>query len=297
MSLLEYCNANEFFVTVFGEASWLEIDAGQDCHGNKWTGIFQNCDHVTNSHAQPQTFTGYAENCSMTGLWQLDNAVNNEGDDRARADKIKKKSDIVFGSGGLNQSYYPISDNVRGLVLDDERFIDQTFVVADTDNISGSGYVIDRSGGAGSFLFHEFVYAGEFDYLIRSFGAVTISFDAKTVSGTAGAVEWSGGNFFSPSVTSTSWQRYTYTLTQIGQFLRVYIADANAGQKLFCNFSVTCGYIAQNPTPRQYLLLDVDQDVLAPLSGGGIACKTPDGTKTYLISVDNSGNIISTLKP
>jgi len=295
VTCVSYVNANEFQVTTFGGASYVEISDGSDCHGNRWTGIFQNCDRIQNNHRQAQVLEGYAENCNLTGRWIFDDCVSNDADEILRNDRISQSRRISFASGKRGTSYDPISDQFYLAAFEDERFMNQSFIVNDTDNISATGKRYQRAGSAGSFLAATLVIAAELDPLIKAHGAATISFDAKRISGTAGLVEWSSNKFFPPSVDSDQWQRYEYTITQLNSFLRVYISNTGAGEIAICNVSVTGGRISKNTMIRQYPLLNDGGDIVAPLTGSGMICTTPNGASKYRISVDNVGNVISTL--
>ena len=98
-----------------------------------------------------------------------------------------------------------------------------------------------------------------------------------------------------PSVNNTEWQRYSYTLTKIGSYFRVYVSDASAGEIRFCNVSVVGGTVSKPASLQQFPLLDDRGSTIIPEIGGGIVVTTPNGTKQYKISVDNSGILVTTL--
>ena len=207
VNLNEYCNANNFDITIFGTASYLNIYAGGDCEGNKWTGIFQSCSYIKNQHSDAQVVTGYIEDCNLSGKWIIDNAVvNGAADMRTRADKIKLEKRVSTGyslGSSDSTSYLPMSDQFFGVNQYDERWMvapnpNKVNIVADVDNVSITGLVFKRTGGAGAYGSHLIIPAGAVDALIKAHGAVTVSFDAKNYNNVSGVVEVGSNSYFIP---------------------------------------------------------------------------------------------------
>lgn len=240
-----YVNANRFDIQMFIGTGLIIYNTARDAHGNVFTGVFQNCREVSDLRGQGNLMVGaYLEECHTSGSFtEIGCTINGaSADDRSRTDKIS------FTRVGTTQSYDNGPKNWLPLgaqIYKDERFLPLGApVVAAGTAPSVSGLKTQLIDTVGLTRFISVLTNEEVAPLIAAYGAVSVSFDAVRVGGSAGAVEIAPGQYVSPIVATPFWQRYAYTITSPDGFLRLYASNDQPGHVEICNISYGPGRTA-----------------------------------------------------
>ena len=294
-SLSGYTNKNIFDnCTWFNSDSFIEVaSSSKDFTAN----IFLNCllensnKLINENYAERQIMqfiSSYLENITtQKGNFSYINSTVNTSVQLER-----NTSAFILGGNnttGMSSDYLPISQQLKNLAaFSDERLL--SYAVADTDNISLSGKVIQRVDAGGYGLQTIVAPSAELDRYIKAFGSVVVSFDAINVGGVSGIADVYTGYTY-PAVAENVWKRYYYKLTHVGQGLRIYYSDgsSNTGEIKFCNLSVSAGSVATLPTLNdRYIKCYTVTTINPPSLNSG-------ATYTTTINVDSAefGDLVS----
>lgn len=268
-----YFNGNIFRkLTLYTNLSWHRIkDSEFDCHGNQYESpIFQSA-VVVNEHKQPQNLlTPYIEHTDFQGLWNDIYSIQNApfADPKSRDREVINKT-FSFSTLGYNRGEeirLPFAPNVA-TTTEEEIKHRYPSVQVDTfdEETSVTGKAIRVTSPPGAYV-RLYPFSDEVvSKYIRAFGAVTVSFDAKHISGDGGnvTVTQDGNSYTSPNVRGNEWRRYSYTVAGSNANCGVYVSKAILGQIEFCNFSISSGRVAVQAIAPEYVkpIKNVDGEV------------------------------------
>ena len=243
-----FVNANTFKSGMMFTGTRLRVaNSPFDCHGNNWIGrTFQTCTSVVDAKRQGNALIGcYVENCNVSGfITELACTVSGvTADARLRADRLQL---VRLGTGyaGENGAKNLLPSSGPTIVKDERFWPGLGVVIADVDSVSVSGLVQKLACGPGAFGAAVIASNSEITELVRAYGSVTVSFDAINDLGVSGIAEIVSGSFGYPTVSSSVWQRYSYTINNIAGFLKIYVGNSAAGQIRFTNITISAGSIA-----------------------------------------------------
>ncbi|OCH08097.1 phage tail protein [Aliivibrio fischeri] len=258
-----YFNGNIFRkLTLFSSESWHRIkDSAYDCHGNMYESpIFQSA-VVINEHKQPQNLlTPYIEHTDFQGLWNDMYSIQNApfADPKSRDRDVINKT-FSFSSLGYNRGEeirIPFAPNVA-TVTEEEIKSRYSAVQIDIfkESTSVTGKAIRVTSPPGAYVKLYPFSAEVVSKYIRAFGAVTVSFDAKLLSGDGGnvTVTQDGNSYTSPNVRGSEWRRYSYTIGGNNANCGIYVSKAILGQIEFCNFSISSGRVGTQAFVPEYI--------------------------------------------
>lgn len=258
-----YFTANVFRkLTLFTNKAWHRIlDSTHGCHGNMYESpIFQSAT-IINEHRQPQNLlTPYIENTDFQGLWNDMYSIQNNpfADPKSRDREVINKT-FSFSSLGYSHGEeirLPFAPNVATVTEEEikARYSGKQIDIFD-EPTSVTGKAIRVTSPAGAYV-RIYPFQDEIvSRYVSAFGFVTVSFDAKVISGDGGSVTKSldGQTYVSPNVRGNEWRRYSYTIGGTDVNCGIFVSQDLLGQMEFCNFSLSSGRVGTQAVAPEYI--------------------------------------------